>query len=123
MDYLLGDLIKNVCFQFFDYEMHFFIILDTIKRLELQIFFAPFQLWGWGGGGRGADKTFSSGKFSGILQKLECYLRIEGLDSTILGLKNTCLPSSPFLVKQSVTFNPLSPKSIKWSDTFKQFVG
>ena len=90
--------------------MHFFIILDTIKRLELQIFFASFQLWE--GGRRGADKTFSSGKFSGILQKLKCYLCIEGLDSTIMGLKNswkTCLPSSPFLVKQSVTVNPLTP--------------
>ena len=63
MDYLLGDLIKNVCFQFFDYEMHFFIILDTIKRLELQIFFAPFQLWGGGEGEGGQIKHFPQEKF------------------------------------------------------------
>ena len=96
------------------------------KTTRIANFLCLLQTMGRGGGGREADKTFSSGKFSRILQKLKCYLCIEGLGSTILELRNswkTCLPSSPFLVKQSVTVNPLSPKSIKWSDTFKQFVG
>ena len=103
---------------FFHYFRHY-------KTTRIANFLCPLPTMGRGGGGRGADKTFSSGKFSRILQKLKCCLCIEGLDSTILGLKNswkTCLPSSPFLVKQSVTVNPLSRKSIKWSDTFKQFV-
>ena len=101
-----GGMIKNVYFKFFNYEMHFF------QQFR--------QSWWWQIG------NFPSGKFSGVLQKLKCHLWIEGLDSTILGLRNSwkaCLPFCTLLIKQSVTFNHVIAKPTKWSNTLKQFFG
>ena len=49
--------------------------LAILEGLEFQIFFAPLDLGGWGGGGQiWQIWKFSSGKWSRILEKPKCYL-------------------------------------------------
>ena len=64
------DLFNFVCM--FDVEIVLENAKSTIQQgLEFQIFFASSQTW------RGQTRKFPSGKYSGILEKLNCHLFFE----------------------------------------------